>query len=193
MFKKNYALIILHEIYGVNRFIKKQCQKFELAGYDVFCPNLIGKSPYSYEESKYAYEFFTKNIGFEIYKEINDFLGQLKQKYEKVFIIGFSIGATIAWRCCENPLCSGVIAFYGSRIRDYINVKPVCPTLLLFAKKDSFNVEILIDNLKTTQYLDIEVFEAEHGFMDAYSNHYCFEESKKAEEMITQFLLKCSS
>lgn len=34
------AIIVLHEIYGVNKFIQKQLQKFREAGYDVFCPDV---------------------------------------------------------------------------------------------------------------------------------------------------------
>ncbi len=44
------AIIVLHEIYGVNEFIKDQCQKFMEAGFDVFCPNMIHKPPFSYDK-----------------------------------------------------------------------------------------------------------------------------------------------
>ena len=33
------------------------------------------------------------------------------QEYEQVLLIGFSIGATIAWRCSENPDCDGAVSY----------------------------------------------------------------------------------
>jgi dienelactone hydrolase len=147
--KSKNAIIVLHEIYGINEFVKDQCQKYMKADYDVFCPNMINRTSFLYEESLKAYNYFTKNIGFEVYKEIIDFVNELKYEYDNVFIIGFSVGATIAWRCCENSLCSGIVACYGSRIRDYTYLNPTCPTLLLIAKEDSYNVHEMVVNSKT--------------------------------------------
>jgi len=189
---KKQAIIVIHEIYGINEFMKQQCLKFKEAGYDVFCPNMINKPPFSYEKSKEAYDFFMKNIGFEMYKEISSFVDQLREKYDNVFIIGFSVGATIAWRCCENSLCSGIIASYGSRIRDYTDLVPSCPTLLLFAKEDSFDVHALVCQLQDKQHLSIIEFDAEHGFVDSFSKHFNLQQSKRAEESIDRFINECT-
>jgi dienelactone hydrolase len=186
------AIIVLHEIYGINEFIKNQCQKFIEAGYDVYSPNMIDKPPFSYEESIEAYDFFTKNVGFEVYIEISGFVNQLKEKYDNVFIIGFSVGATIAWRCCENSLCSGIVACYGSRIRDYTYLNPTCPTLLLFAKEDSFDVHSTVCQLRDKQRFSIIEFDAEHGFLDSYSKRYNAQQAKCADESITQFINECT-
>ncbi|MEA4972365.1 MAG: dienelactone hydrolase family protein [Candidatus Metalachnospira sp.] len=190
--KNNQAIIVLHEIYGVNQFVKEQCQYFRDSGYDVFCPNMIDKLPFLYEESIEAYDFFTKNVGFEVYKEIIGLVNQLKDKYDYVFIIGFSVGATIAWRCCENSLCSGIVACYGSRIRDYTDLSPNCPTLLLFAKEDSFDVHALVCQLQDKQHLSIIEFDAEHGFLDVHSKHFNIQQSKRAEESFTLFMNECT-
>lgn len=42
------AIIIIHEIYGINQFIKNVCEKIRLAEYDIYCPNLIGKNNFAY-------------------------------------------------------------------------------------------------------------------------------------------------
>ena len=186
------AIIILHEIYGMNEFIQKQCQRFKETGYDVFCPDMLGKQPFPYEESVEAYDYFIKNVGFEVYKEINALVYQIKEKYDNIFIIGYSIGATIAWRCCENSLCSGIIACYGSRIRDYTDLNPACPTLLLFSNEDSFDVRMLVRKLRGKRHLSIMELDAPHGFMDFYSKYFNIQQSKLAEESITGFLKECT-
>ena len=182
------AVVVLHEIYGINEFIQGQCRKFREAGYEVLCPNLINMPPFSYEKSAEAYDYFIKHVGFEVYREIVALVSQLKKKYDHVFIIGFSVGATIAWRCSEYSLCDGIIACYGSRIRDYTDISPLCPTLLLFAKEDSFDILILMSRLREKQNLCINEFDAEHGFMDCYTKHYSPQQSKRAQDLIAHFL-----
>lgn len=189
MEKKNkQAVMVLHEIYGINEFIEDTCQKFKNAGFDVFCPNMIGRPPFPYEELEKAYDHFVKHVGFDIYREISEAVNQLKKEYEKVFIVGFSIGATVAWRCCENSLCDGIVGCYGSRIRDYKNLNPVCPTLLLFAKNDSFDVLTMVSQLEKKANLIIKTFDATHGFMDPHSKYYNECQSKKTETFITHFI-----
>ena len=107
------AVIIIHEIYGVNKFMENVCEKMRCSGFDVYCPNLIGKDAFYYEDSSKAYEWFASKVGFEIYKEIIETVHELKKSYEKVFIVGFSVGATIAWKCCETSLCDGIIPLSG--------------------------------------------------------------------------------
>ncbi|SET52294.1 Dienelactone hydrolase family protein [Enterococcus malodoratus] len=38
------AVIILHEIYGLNQFILDVCNQYSEKGYDVFCPDLLGNN-----------------------------------------------------------------------------------------------------------------------------------------------------
>lgn len=189
--KNKSAIIVLHEIYGINEFIQKQKRKFCEAGYDVFCPDMLDRQAFSYEESVEAYNYFINMIGFDVYKEISAFVNQLKEKYHNVFIVGYSAGATIAWRCCENSLCSGIIACYGSRIRDYSDLNPACPTLLLFGNEDSFDVNLLVHQLCGKDNLTIIKFDASHGFMDSSSVNFNIQQSEFAEESISCFLKEC--
>ena len=189
MGKENKKIIVvLHEIYGINNFIKGICRNFMDAGFDVFCPNIIARPSFLYEQSEEAYEHFVRQIGFDVYKKISEEVTQLKDKYEKVFIVGFSAGATLAWRCCENLLCDGIVGCYGSRIRDYSNLNPVCPTLLLFANETSFDVDFLISQLEGKPQLINLKFEASHGFIDPFSKCFDMQASKCAEKLIFDFL-----
>ncbi|MBP1903574.1 dienelactone hydrolase [Paenibacillus turicensis] len=182
------AVILLHEIYGMNFFMEEQGQRWLEAGYDVYCPNLLHRTPFAYEESELAYSFFVNQVGFAVYLDIIQLLKSLKEKYADVFIVGFSVGATVAWRCSENELCSGVIACYGSRIRDYIHLTPACPTLLLFAKEDSFDVKSTIKQLQHKEQVDVYDFDAKHGFLDPYNHQYDEEQTEKVQNKIAQFM-----
>lgn len=129
-------------------------------------------------------------MGFEIYKKIFDFINILKLKYKKVFVIGLSVGATIAWRCCENKKCDGIICFYGSRIRDYLQIKPCCPVLLLFSTEDLFDVDSIIKQLHRKSNVEIYKLKASHGFMDRYSKSFNKEQAQQSKEYIKNFFMK---
>lgn len=186
------AIIVLHEIYGRNAFIKEVCEEYYQDGFDVYCPNLLGVNKiFSYEEASGAYSYFINEIGFDVYSDILSLIQNLKEHYKKVIVVGFSIGATIAWRCCESSYCDAIITCYGSRIRDYTSLEPKCPTLLMFAEQDSFDVNSLCEQLGNKPNTEIVRINAQHGFLDQYSKHYDQENAKlfnkQRENWINQY------
>lgn len=184
----NKAIIILHEIYGLNEHMKYQQNRYAQLGFDIVMPNMLGRDPFTYEQVQDAYTYYKESVGFDAYNQITHLVHQLKRTYKKVYIVGFSVGATIAWRCSEDVFCDGVIACYGSRIRDYLKVNPRCPTLLLFADRDSFSVTEVVESLVHKDDITIEIYNAEHGFMDPYSKNFNGVRAKEAEARIISFL-----
>jgi len=112
----------------------------------------------------------------------------LRTAYSKIILIGFSVGATIAWRCSESKLHDGIICCYGSRIRDYLTVNPKCPVLLVFAKYDSFDAKKIKTMLQNKNNAQIEILEACHGFVDFYSKNYSHREAERFNQLRKAFL-----
>ena len=128
-------------------------------------------------------------IGFEkSLREVEEIIKINKAEYDQVFIIGFSIGATIAWMCSEHDI-NGIIGYYGSRIRDHKEIEPRCPALLFFpARERSFNVKNLEMYLKKKKNTLIKIIEAEHGFMNPFYRTYDCNECKNCVEISLEFL-----
>lgn len=188
------AVIVVHAIYGVNQHMIDFCQSIREHGYDVFCPNLIKqKTAFGYSEEADAYENFMINTGFiAASAQIKHLIADKQNKYQKVFLVGFSVGATISWLCAEEGV-DGILGYYGSRIRDYTEVTPKCPTLLFFPSEEkSFNVDELISNINKGN-TKIHKFIAQHGFSDPYSAKYDDESTNQAFSQIIHFLLKHSA
>ncbi|AKN29847.1 DeoR faimly transcriptional regulator [Clostridium carboxidivorans P7] len=187
------VIIVLHEIYGINQHIQKVCEKFSIKGYDVICPNLINvNKPFNYNFQEEAYKYFTKSIGFDsAVCQVKQLLMEAKQQYKHVYLLGYSIGATIAWLCSsEKNICDGIIGYYGSRIRDYIDITPKCPVLLIFPKKEkSFNVQELVIALKKLN-IDIYMLSGKHGFSDPFCENYNEKSFQEAEILVDNFLEK---
>lgn len=183
-------VFILHEIYGVNDFIKEQILEFKDEHIEVECIAFYPEGkvfPYVQEEK--AYTYFTKEIGFDApLKQQTQQLKTAIAQYEEVVLIGFSVGATLAWRLSMLPL-HRVICVYGSRIRQYLNVQPSCPTLVLLPSYEkSFDVNELKDALQYIHFVQTIQFPGEHGFMDKRNSAFHLESSLQAHAYIKDFL-----
>ncbi|PFK43877.1 hypothetical protein COI93_08960 [Bacillus cereus] len=187
------ALIVVHEIYGVNEYMQDIVTMFSSQHTDVFCPNLLQLSaPFPYNDEQKAYSHFMQNIGFQHGKEkIEEMIETLSKSYSYIGLIGFSIGATISWLCSSNPKVQFIIGCYGSRIRDYSYIIPTCPTLLIFPETElNCSISSLITTLQeqNNPSLHIKQLPGEHGFLDPYTVKYNKESTKQAYKIIDSFL-----
>ena len=166
------------------------CEKFSMKGYDVICPNLIGlPKPFNYDSQEEAYQHFMNNIGFDsAVQQIKQAIMQAKNQYKFIYLLGYSVGATIAWLCSgEKDMCNGIIGYYGSRIRDYKNITPKCPVLLIFpTEENSFNVEELVSFLGKRN-INAYMLNGKHGFSNPFSKNYCTQSFEKAEKLVGTF------
>lgn len=191
---KKSAIIVLHEIYGINPHIKWVCEHYIEAGYDVLCPNFLKPGVYfDYDREEEAYQYFVNHIGFwHMVHEVRTILMKTRTDYKNIFLLGFSVGATAAWICSEKEnAADGVICYYGSRIRDYQNIAPSCPILLIFAKEEkSFNVSKLTSGLGEKKPANVYVLNGKHGFSDPFSKNYNKPSQIRAQKLVDEFLLR---
>ncbi|WP_367949310.1 dienelactone hydrolase family protein [Bacillus sp. FJAT-29790] len=167
-------IVVVHEIYGINQHMKDLCKLLLEQNFDVICPNLLEQEiPFDYSQEEEAYRNFMNNLGFtNALNKVKNIILDIQDKYSKIFIIGFSVGATVAWLCSEEEYIDGIVGYYGSRIRDYVKISPKCPALLFFPKVEkSFNINELIATLDK-QIIDVHICKGEHGFSDPYSPKY---------------------
>ena len=172
--KSDQLIIVVHEIYGINQHIVDFCELLSEQNFDVICPNLLDQeTPFHYSQEEDAYRNFMNNVGFRngLHK-VKNILVANQDAYSKIFIIGFSVGATLAWLSSEEECIDGIVGYYGSRIRDYVNINPKCRALLFFPKEEkSFKVDEFVSKLHKPN-IDVHKCNGEHGFSDPYSIKY---------------------
>lgn len=189
----NIAIVLVHEIYGVNDHIKYVKNKLSKLDIDVICPNLLSQeNAYIYDQEQMAYQNFMQNLGFEkgAY-QIKQICKNLKETYKKVGIVGFSVGATMAWLCSQDNSCDFIVGCYGSRIRNYTDIEPICPTLLIFpTEENAFPILTLIKTLeqKENKHVDVKSFQGMHGFMNPFYKNYRAKSAEDAFQCIEKFI-----
>lgn len=191
--REGTAIVLLHEIYGINRHISGMSSIFEGLGFDSYCIDFLDGRVFGYEEAEVAYSYFMDKVGFEKARFILlDMLNSIRSKYEKVYLIGYSIGATVAWLCSEEyGLLDGIAGYYGSRIRDCLEINPKVETLLFFPRHEkSYDVDELIGKLKGKDKVYITKFEGLHGFADIYSESCNIKSKEISEKILCEFICR---
>jgi len=142
--------------------------------------NAIVVSPWEDEDCGYrseqdAYQAFIVEGGIARYA--NKLLAVLREQDALDFAIGFSAGASALWINSEDEsmrTIQNAVLFYGSRIRDYRAIKPVCPTRLIFAEQEAaFAPSEVVSELNRSGHHAEIAKGTKHGFMNAYSRGCC--------------------
>lgn len=197
-------IVVLHEIYGINGHITKVCQDLADSGYDVVCPDLLdGKPFFDYAREEEAYRYFMNFVGLEsAAKQVTFLLRQEEGRYRRIFLLGYSVGAAVAWLCGVDSAkkdesfhyggslakCSGIICLYGSRIRDHLEVSLKCPALLIFAEEEkSFDPRELKTRLEVMEGARVYILRGKHGFADPYGPNYNETSAGEAARLIKEF------
>ena len=187
------AIVIIHEIYGINRHISDMHMRFEEMGFDVYCMDFYKGRAFGYKEAEAAYSYFMENVGFEKARKVTlELLKSIRCKYKKVYLVGYSIGAAVAWLCSEEPkLLDGIAGYYGSRIRDYLDITPQVETLLFFPTYEKgFDVDELTARLKCKEKVNSIKYEGLHGFADPYSDKFNSKSKEISEKLLIEFISK---
>ena len=179
------VLLIVTDVFGNTPAIASFARQFPV-------PCLIA-SPFSGEKTQYpaetlAYHAFIAEGGVGAYAE---HVAQLIEANHSSlrYAFGFSAGASALWLNSANPAMAKLqqaVLFYGSRIRDYRDVQPVCPTRLIFAEQEvAFEPAKLVADLRQRNQ-DAELVKgSKHGFMNPYSAGFCL----KTQELFMKELL----
>ncbi len=144
--------------------------------------------PYEIDESikdeKLLYNNFIKESGHENYFQL---AYKRAVELDPDIIIGFSIGASIAWRLSSFNFSSKIICFYPSQIRNHLDIIPKVETTVVFPKKElHFNLDKIIEELRLKKNLELKKSIALHGFMNEKSINYDKSEKFKFVQMILQ-------
>lgn len=179
------TIILIHEIYGITENLLKLQEKLGNQNFNVILPSLY-KDNYCGNDEKTSYNKFYSEVGIDKgFEIINSIINEISNS--EVCLVGFSVGATIAWLFSSDKRINLIIGIYGSKIREYLYIKPIVPSYLFFCNENSFDIMPMINELKEKENVKIEIINGEHGFYN-YPNDTNKEIINKIEAKILKII-----
>lgn len=146
---------------------------------------------YQFEHDEAAYQHFSFEGGINAYQQ--KLAVVLSEQTQPWFGLGFSAGAAVLWSALsatgqQADGCQRAWLFYGGQIRHQAQLQPLCPTTLIWAQEDHFDVVALHQQLASKAGLQSELTKYRHGFINPASSGYqqaaaCYYQQKLAFEL----------
>lgn len=163
-------VLIATDVFGATPAVQALIRQLGIQA-EVISAQLDGQN--SFRNEQLAYQCFLANGGIADYAER---VATRLQQQQFDFALGFSAGASALWLNSPQPAAAGLrqmTLFYGSRIREFRQLVPACPTRLIFAEQEAaFDPAELVQDLQQRGLHAELIKQSRHGFMNAYSGAY---------------------
>jgi len=132
------ALVVLPEIFGINRHIRRVCDGFAAAGYTVLAPALFDRAERKVE---LGYDDAGRTHGITLMKSmerestLRDTQAALAHLGDAA-VVGYCWGGSIAWLAAARLPVRAAIGYYGGQIGQTLDEVPRAPVLLHFGEQD---------------------------------------------------------
>jgi len=174
------AVILLHEAYGLNTYIRSVAERLCMAGYAVFAPDLLHRMgrlvqlPYtsSFAGQPAGEPFTAENVMIDVSATLLLSQSTRHIRQGKIGVLGFGIGGRYAFMAnCAFPLAAG-ISYYGYGIEALAakSVELQSQHLFFWAGRDAFITAAQVNRIAELNvsngrdFTSVNISYAEHGF-----------------------------
>lgn len=179
------GIVVLQEIFGVNRHIRTVCDRLAAQGYVALAPALFDRqvkgfeSGYSEEEVAEARKFLADLDWPKLLMDTEAAVKALRPEVP-VAVLGFCLGGSVAYlAAARSEGLAAAVCFYGGRIAHFADEAPRVPVQMHFGEKDHTIPMSDVETIKAKRpETEIHVYPAGHGFccdergsFDAESNN----------------------
>jgi carboxymethylenebutenolidase len=192
------ALVVIQEIFGVNRHMRRVCDSFAEAGYRVVCPALFDRTERGVE---LGYEPADVARGRDLrgkvdpHKTLLDVLAAAAAlpPAARRGIVGYCWGGTVAWHgATRSSAFAASVGWYGGGIAAAKEEVPRCPVQLHFGEVDHSIPLSDVEAIRAARP-EVETFVyagAGHGFGCEERGSYVAKDAETAQERTLAFLAR---
>ncbi len=168
------GLVVLQEIFGVNKHIQNCAATWAQKGWMAVAPCLFDRYQPGLE---LGYAPADIQVGMNLVKRENAIPNALTDiaatvRYlsdqlpgKKIGVLGYCYGGTLAWLSAGNLPVAAAVAYYGGYIAQSLSVIPKCPVMMHFGRLDQHIPTTDVERIgKSHPAAQIFVYEADHGF-----------------------------
>jgi len=191
------ALVVVQEIFGVNRHMRHVCESFAAEGYAVIAPALFDRVAPGIE---LGYEAADVAQGRELRGKINDGLTVLDilaaaaalPRGVKRGIVGYCWGGTVTWYgATRTSAFSAASGWYGGGIAAAKDEAPRCPVQLHFGETDASIPMTDVAAVRAAQPgVEVHVYGGGHGFGCDERGSYVKADYDLAQKRTLEFFAK---
>jgi len=166
------GLVVVQEIFGVNQHIRSVADSYAEDGFLCVAPALFDRIERGVElgyvgaDMQRAVSFIPK---LDVDKALADTAAAMefaaRETGNKVAVIGYCFGGTIAWLTATRHHPAAAVGYYGGRIANYAEEKLSAPVMLHFGKQDAHIPAEEVEKIHAA-HLEVEIYwyDAGHGF-----------------------------
>jgi carboxymethylenebutenolidase len=168
--KARGGLVVIQEIFGVNRHMRALTDRFAAEGYAALAPALFDRVERNvdvgYDEAGITKgRTVRQGVGYD--QAMRDTAAAVAhlQQFGKVGIVGYCWGGNIVWlAACRLPVAAGV-GYYGGDIANLLNETPKAPLMLHFGERDQHIPASAVARIRAAvPKVPIHTYPAGHGF-----------------------------
>jgi carboxymethylenebutenolidase len=192
------GIIVVQEIFGVNRHIRAVCDRLAAIGYVAVAPAVFDRfardfeSGYTPDEIAHARGLLGSLNWDHMMADIAAARDEMKS-VGPVGVIGFCMGGTAAFlAACRTPGLATSVCYYGGAIGKFADEKPKCPIQMHFGEKDESIPQTVVEEIKKKQpQAEIYVYPgAPHAFSNDDRASFQKEATDLAWKRTQEFLAK---
>ncbi len=144
------AIVVIQEIFGVNKVMRDICDWLAGEGYLAVCPDLFwriepgiditDKSKAEWDKAFSLYSAFDRDHGVADIEATRAVAATLPGSNGKVGAVGYCLGGHMAYRTAAQTVIDASVGYYGVGINDALNLAGGIskPLMLHVAEKDGF-------------------------------------------------------
>lgn len=201
------AIVVIQEIFGVNKVMRDICDDLAAQGYLAVCPDLFWRiepgidiTDQSEAEWKKAFELFN---AFDVDQGVRDIRATIDQVRKdpacngKVGAVGYCLGGLLAFLTAARTDADASVSYYGVGIENRVGEaeKLTRPLLMHVAEEDQFVPKaaqaVILQALKHHPQVELHTYPGrDHAFARKGGEHYHESDAGQANTRTLAFFKK---
>jgi carboxymethylenebutenolidase len=199
------AVVVLHEVFGVNTDMRETCDELAAHGFIAVCPDLFWRQEPGLDLNHWSDAEWKKGLAlyaaYDRDKGVRDIVdtayaaGHLDGASGKVGVMGFCLGGLMAFLTAAREKIDAAVAYHGGDTEKYLDEadKITAPMLMHLAEEDEFISKEAQAKIKAalSGKPNVEIYSypgCNHAFARHTGTHYDAAAAAKANGRTWQFL-----
>ena len=197
------GLVVVQEIFGVNRSIRGVADEYARHGYVAIAPALFDRFEkgielgYGEADMKKAFALYPKLDPAVSLKDIAAAFQHVKGEGKGTGVLGFCYGGLVSWLSATRGPANGfkpacTVGYYPGGVGKVATEEPSCPVMLHFGADDSHIGQDQVDAVRA-EHPEVRIYAYEgagHAFANPDRPSYVEEAAKLADQRSLEFLNK---